>query len=81
MNKKVSTLYHYCSLETFYNIMKNRSIWLSDVNKSNDSRELAWATEQCKIAVINKFLEYSDRMKSNNDFIHTRFRDFNRITD
>lgn len=81
MNKEVSTLYHYCSLETFYNIMKNRSIWLSDVSKSNDSRELEWAIEQCKIAVINKFLEYSDRMKSNNDFISTRFRDFNRITD
>jgi hypothetical protein len=81
MSKKVSTLYHYCSLETFYNIMKNRSIWLSDVSKSNDSKELAWATEQCKKAVIKKFLEYSDRMKSNNDFIHTRFRDFNRITD
>ena len=61
--------------------MKNRSIWLSDVSKSNDSNELAWATEQCKFAVISKFLEYSDRMKSNNDFISTRFRAVNRITD
>lgn len=39
-------LYHYCSLDTFYNIMKNRSIWLSDVTKSNDSKELVWAIEK-----------------------------------
>lgn len=74
-------LYHYCSLDTFYNIMKNQSIWLSDVTKSNDSKELVWATRQCKIAVIKKFLEYSDRMKANNDFINTRFLDFHKITD
>ena len=74
-------LYHYCSLDTFCNIMKNHSIWLSDVTKSNDSNELVWATWQCETAVIKKFLEYSDRMKANGDFINTRFRDFNKITD
>ena len=79
--KEEDTLYHYCSLDTFYNIMKNHSIWLSDVGKSNDSKELARATEQCEIAVIKKFLEYSERMKSNNDFLGTRFRDFHKITD
>lgn len=35
-------LYHYCSLETFQNIVENKSIWLSDVQKSNDSKELEW---------------------------------------
>lgn len=35
-----SVLYHYCSLATFFNIIQNRSIWLSDVQKSNDSLEL-----------------------------------------
>ena len=74
-------LYHYCSLDTFCNIMKNQSIWLSDVTKSNDSKELVWATWQCETAVIKKFLEYSERMKANDNFINTRFRDFNRITD
>ena len=34
------TLYHYCSVPTFYNIIKNKSIWLSDISKSNDSQEL-----------------------------------------
>lgn len=74
-------LYHYCSLDTFYSIMKNHSIWLSDVTKSNDSNELIWAIRQCESAVIEKFLEYSNRMKANDDFINTRFRDFNKITD
>ena len=38
--KQPKTLYHYCSLPTFYNIIKNKSIWLSDVEKSNDFLEL-----------------------------------------
>ena len=33
-------LYHYCSLQAFFNIIKNRSIWLSDIEKSNDFLEL-----------------------------------------
>lgn len=74
-------LYHYCSLYIFCNIMKNHSIRLSDVTKSNDSNELVWATWQCETAVIEKFLEYSNRMKVNYDFRNTRFRDFNKIAD
>ena len=38
--KKV--LYHYCSMQTFYNIIKNKSVWLSDLSKTNDSKELIW---------------------------------------
>ncbi len=33
-------LYHYCSLSTFLNIMKNKSIWVSDIERSNDFLEL-----------------------------------------
>ena len=35
-------LYHYCSLNTFYNIIKNRTIRLSDIKKANDSEETVW---------------------------------------
>lgn len=35
-------LYHYCSLETFYHIIKNRTIRLSDIRKTNDSEETVW---------------------------------------
>lgn len=39
MKEKVETLYHYCSVETFFNIIKNASLWLSDIEKSNDYEE------------------------------------------
>lgn len=35
-------VYHYCSVDTFYNIIKNASIWLSDITKSNDKKEFSW---------------------------------------
>ena len=34
------TLYHYCSLNTFLNIIRNKSIWVSDIERSNDALEL-----------------------------------------
>lgn len=74
-------LYHYCGLDTFYNIMKNHSIWLSDVTKSNDSNELVWATRECKLAVMNAFLEYVERLKASGNFLDAKFREFNKITD
>ena len=40
--KKPKVLYHYCSVEAFYNIIKNHSIWLSDLRKTNDEKELIW---------------------------------------
>jgi len=39
-SRKPKILYHYCSIETFANIFKNSSIWLSDIQQSNDSLEL-----------------------------------------
>lgn len=81
MNEETGMLYHYCSLNTFYSIMQNRSIWLSDVSKSNDSKELVWATRQCKYFVLNKFLEYVERMKANDRFIDTKFMEFSKTFD
>ena len=61
--------------------MKNHSIWLSDVTKSNDSNELVWATRECKLAVMNAFLEYVERLKASGNFLDAKFREFNKITD
>jgi len=33
-------LYHYCSVEAFLSIIKNKCIWLSDADSTNDNREL-----------------------------------------
>ena len=78
MNEETGTLYHYCSLSTFYSIMKNRSIWLSDVSKSNDSQELVWVIKQCRSLILNKFLEYVVRMKANGRLIDTKFIEFSK---
>ena len=32
-------VYHYCSVDTFFNIIRNSSMWLSDIEKSNDYQE------------------------------------------
>lgn len=41
-------IYHYCSLPTFQKIIEGKSIWLSDISKSNDSMELAWIYKELK---------------------------------
>lgn len=62
MTKKLpKTLYHYCSVNTFFNIFENRSIWLSDVEKSNDTLELSYMKkEYAKYAqtAIYAFVDY-----------------------
>ena len=45
-------VYHYCSVDTFFNIIKNSSIWLSDIAKSNDYQECTRCRE-----IVNKGLE------------------------
>ncbi len=40
-------VYHYCSVETFYNIIRNHTLRLSDIEKSNDFMEKKWAIHQC----------------------------------
>lgn len=53
-------LYHYCSVDVFFSILKNRTIWLSDISKSNDSRELMWIKEQCKYYIICAWYRYAN---------------------
>ncbi|WP_230397362.1 DUF2971 domain-containing protein [Novisyntrophococcus fermenticellae] len=38
-------VYHYCTVEALMNILKNRSIRLSDMEKSNDYAERRWMQE------------------------------------
>lgn len=52
------TLYHYCSVPTFYNIIKNKSIWLSDISKSNDSLELRWIKGKCQYYMLKAWTDY-----------------------
>lgn len=38
--------YYYCSLNTFFNILKNKQIYLSDPLKMNDNSEIKWYLER-----------------------------------
>lgn len=35
-------IYHYCSAETFLNIVKHRKLWLGDIRYMNDFMEVNW---------------------------------------
>lgn len=54
INQEEEILYHYCSAETFFNIVKNAKIWLSDIEKSNDYQECV----ACREIVNEKIKEY-----------------------
>lgn len=51
-------LYHYCSLSTFKNIIDTRSVWLSDIRRSNDSLELKWIMGKCQLHIIEAWTSY-----------------------
>ena len=41
-------VYHYCDLNAFMNIMSKKSLWLSDVKKSNDKLEGKYLLDRLK---------------------------------
>ena len=59
---KIKTVYHYCSLETFYNILKNGTIRLSDICKSNDSNELKILKDKLYQAFFEAYKNYHDEV-------------------
>lgn len=68
MAKRVpKILYHYCSLPTFASIVKNRTIWLSDIGKSNDSLELKWIKGQCRYYILKAWNNYLKTVVENGD--------------
>ncbi len=55
-------LYHYCSVDSMFNILSSRVIWLSDARHTNDHKEVTWLHDllvKClnhKITEENKLL-------------------------
>lgn len=67
-NKNFNTVYHYCSLDTFFSIINNKSLRLSDITKSNDSMEIMWITNYIKDVFdeeFNKEIETTRILKDN----------------
>ncbi len=77
MPKEMSnTLYHYCSLETFLSIVKNKSIWLSDISKSNDRMELSWLKNRYESFLLEKWVGYVKSKTEINDLLSVDFEAF-----
>ncbi len=47
-------LYHYCSTYAFFNILKDRTLFLSSLTSSNDTREGRWLSEVLRDVLIRK---------------------------
>lgn len=45
MDKIPRKVYFYCKTSVFNNIIENKTLWLSDINKSTDSLEQKWFTK------------------------------------
>lgn len=50
-------IYHYCSMDTFNIIMKNKTLRLCDITKSNDKLEKLWIYNNLEVAMENAFKE------------------------
>lgn len=71
-------VYHYCSLATFLNILNNKSIWLSDISKSNDKQELSWLKNRYESFLHNQWINYAKAKKEINDLQSVDFKSFDR---
>ncbi len=77
--RQPKTLYHYCSVQTFFNIMKNRSIWLSDIGKSNDSLELRWIKGRCQYYILKAWTDYAKAVSETGELEKIDFDAFSKV--
>lgn len=57
-------LYHYCSVDGFFNIIKNATIWLSDVSKSNDYQECILCRDRINTVIEKIMSENEEDLKA-----------------
>lgn len=61
--KPSGIVYHYCSLETFYNIMSNYTIRMSNISKTNDTEEMTYIISQNRYWISQLLNEYNNRLE------------------
>ncbi len=59
MSDVPSVVYHYCSLEVFLSIIKNSTIRLTNISKSNDTNEVKYCFETFQKALKGACLMYA----------------------
>lgn len=65
---RLESIYHYCSADTFMAIVQNKTLRLSDLNKTNDYMEKRWANKFIVSMLQEKLDEYGIDMKLEEDY-------------
>ncbi|WP_070001132.1 DUF2971 domain-containing protein [Cellulosilyticum sp. I15G10I2] len=65
---KIDSIYHYCTIDTFLAIIQNKTIRLSDLNKTNDYMEKKWANKLIAYALKEQLEEYEIDMDLEEDY-------------
>lgn len=65
---KDKSIYHYCSVDTFMAIIQNKTLRLSDLNKTNDYMEKKWAKKLIIDALKEKLSEYEINFDLDEDY-------------
>lgn len=65
-------VYHYCSIDTFTAIIKNKTLRLSEITRSNDSMEILWITRFIEEVFRDVYNKYATK-KLNDKFSETAF--------
>lgn len=65
---RLESVYHYCSVDTFMAIIQNKTLRLSDLNKTNDYMEKRWANKFIVDVLQQKLSEFGVDMKLDEDY-------------
>ena len=57
-------VYHFCNINTFYSIISNQTLRLSDITKSNDQLEITWAISIIRKVFEKKYAELEEWVKT-----------------
>lgn len=76
-------VYHYCNTDTFFKIVENKTLRLSDIEKSNDFLEKNWSIHQC-LSHIRNLIEAGKRWETTAgyvlaDAVEKEFSKYNRM--
>lgn len=61
--KNYETIYHYCSLDAFKQIVENKELWLTDAFHLNDKIELQWMAQKIKDTLLLLYKNQSEDFK------------------
>lgn len=50
----MQTIYHYCSVESFFSIIKSKTMWLSSAHNLNDYQEMSWFKNKLKERLLKE---------------------------